>query len=345
MTGQSRAAGLALARHLTRTEVARDFALLIAMGGLASFAVLFTSRVVFDNVVHELSLSYAARLDDASARTSDLRLTVYDDANAAPREAISSPADMSASVNVTVLSFPGQIGPASRLLSGSVLGGRVCADGIVLDEATAARLDVRVGEAVTLWWGGGSETAPGVTRICGIANAWHPGDSSGDRGYVVAAATYLERISAGFPKGMHGRTADYWFDTRPPGTATRFETIRAAISRQSGLSGVVLAIVLLGTGLWSFAVVRVWHVLRRVLQVPWSVIHALGARPGLLSFLLTLAVTVMAASASILSAMVARTFILAWTDLYVTARQIWLITAVMIAVAVGSSTLLGRRLV
>ena len=64
----------ALARHLRRTEAMRDFALLAAIGALASFAILFTSRVAFDDVVHELSLSYASSAVGTDSPTSDLRL-------------------------------------------------------------------------------------------------------------------------------------------------------------------------------------------------------------------------------------------------------------------------------
>lgn len=343
MTSRTLPACAALLRHVRCAELVRDLALLIAMGGLASFAILFTSRVVFDNVVHELSLSYAAWADGDAPGGSDLRLTTYEDANAAPADATTSLNAMSDSVNVTVVAFPNDPAPASRLLAGSIVTGAICADGVAIDEATASRLDVGVGDHVTLWWAGTTDAAPGQARVCGIANAWHPGSATGARGYLVAASSYLTQVSHGFPQSGTGKVERFWFESQPPGSQSRSETIRGTLFSQAGMSTIVWVIVALGALLWSFAVVRVWRVIRRNLQPAWSVVQGLGVGPSLLPALLGSVVTIMATLAGALSAVVARFFILGWTDLYVAARQIWLVAALMVAVALVLSVVLGRR--
>ena len=333
-----------LGLHLRPAELARDAVVLLALGGLASFAVLFTGRVVFDNLAHESSLTYDSVVVDGDAPDADVQLVTYAGGAVATAAGVRDVTALQESVDASIVTFPsaGQEGTGT-LFGGALVAGTLCADGIGLDEGTAATMGAGVGDEVTLWWPSEPTVAPVSTRVCAILNPWHPGGSLGARGYVVVSAEFVDSRQPGILSSAPGSPSAYWFDSHPVGSTTKSAAVRGVLADNAGWSSLVWAVALLGLGLWSFGVVRVWNAFRTGLGEPWRILGRLGVKPVVPPLFVAVLTTVMAAAASSVSALVARQFILGWTDLYVTARQIWLVATVLLLSSVVISTTFVRR--
>lgn len=318
MTHQLRPAWAALARHLSATAALRDLGLLAAMGALASFAILFTTRAAFDDTMHELGLRYEARMLGVPAAAGDLRLDAYDSAVAA---SAAGAVHGGRTVDLTVLVFDDGA-PVSTWLAGAVRGGHICRDGVMVDEATAARFGVRLGDRLTIWWPDLPGSSGAVVRVCAILDVWHPEGALGTRGYLLMARAGLVAAVPAFNGTAPDDTMSYWFRARPPGSESKFAVIAGILADQAGWSTAVLAVVLIGAGLWTFGIVRVWTGLRHGLETPRRVLGHLGAQPPLLAGFVGTVTVGLAAVGSAASAALARTTIMGWTDLYITSRQI-----------------------
>lgn len=341
MRRQLRPAWVSLGRHLRWVEVLRDLALLTAIGALASFAALFTSRILFDNVTHELSLNYTARLEGAQTPPADLRLLIYNGAVVAPASSLGG-LHGDAAVNTTVLAFePGQ--PVGRWLGGAVQAGAACDDGVLLDEATVASLHARIGDNLTLWWPSLPGQQLGRLRLCGVLNAWHPENAVGTRGYLIASTAYLTRVTPAYASMSDDKVENYWFTRVPPGGQTRSAAILAIVDEQVGWTRPVGIIVLIGAALWIFGVFRVWRWLLAGLEIPWRVLEHLGVRQTVLTGFAAAVTGALALIGGAASALIARATILGWTSLFVTTRHIIVVAALLFLITCGTVVVLTRR--
>ena len=341
MRRQLRPAWVSLVRHVRWVEVLRDLALLTAIGALASFAVLFTSRVLFDNVTHELSLNYTARLEGSQTQPGDLRLLTYNEAVVAPASSLGA-LHGDAAVDTTVLAFePGQ--PVGRWLGGAVREGAACNDGVLLDEATVASLHARIGDDLTLWWPDLPGQQFGRLRLCGVLDAWHPESSLGARGYLIASTAYLTRVTPAFTSMSDAKVENYWFTRVPPGAQTKSAAVEAIVDEQVGWTRPVGIVVLIGVALWIFGVIRVWRWLLAGLEIPWRVLEHLGVRPIVLKGFAAAVTGALALIGGAASALVARATILGWTNLFITSRHIIAVAAILFLIACGTVVVLTWR--
>jgi hypothetical protein len=327
-------------------ELLRDLVLLTAVGSLAAFVVLFTGRVVFDNLLHEGSLTYSAREIDARPGVGDVEITSYKDGGVAPASGAQDTAALQRTIDTTVLIFaPGKLSDAAVLFGGAMSSGSLCDNGIGLDEATAAAMSVGVGDEVTLWWPADSTARPARVRVCGLLNPWHPDTSLGARGYVVASVALVESVEPGVLSTMAGSITAYWFSGIPVGSAVKANVVQSVLATNAGWSAIIWVVALIGLALWSFGVLRVWNSLRTSLNEPWRVLLGLGVGPAVPPLFVLVIVTIMTMAASWASAVVARAFILSWTSLYVTSQEIWLVAAVLVVAALLVSVVLVTRYV
>jgi hypothetical protein len=323
-----------LARHLKPMELLRDVLVLTAVGSLAAFVVLFTGRVVFDNLLYEASLSYSAQVVDAQPGLGDVDITSYKDGGVAPASGARDIAALQRTIDATVLTFdPGEFADASLLFQGAMTSGSLCQDGIGLDEATAAVLSVAVGDEVTLWWPSDSTARPALVRVCGLLNPWHPDTSLGARGYVVTSAALVASVQPGVLSTMAGSITAYWFSGIPVGSTGKAQVVQGVLATNAGWSAFVWVVALLGLAFWTFGVYRVWNAFRTSLNQAWRILLGLGVRPAVPPLFVLVVVTVMTVAASWASAVIARSFILSWTSLYVTSHEIWLVAAVLVLAA------------
>lgn len=332
-----------LVRHTRVGELLRDLVVLAGLGTLSAFAVMFVSRVPYDNVTYESSLVYSARLPRAE-EAADLVLTRYPQADLAPESATANPRVLTESVNVTVLTFPDASLPTSdRLLGGTLKAGHLCTDGVVVDEATAARFEVAPGDSVTLWWPTLDAASPGRVDICGVGGPWHPDESLGSRGYVLAPQGLLASEFEGFPGTLERGATSYWMNAVPEGATSHAEAVRAIMGNDLALSAFVWSIILLGLMLWVTGVARAAQSLRSSLAQPWSVLSSVGTGPHAAASYLFTVVALLSLVASWGAALFARWVVLAWTSLYITTSQIVLVSAALSVVGLVEIGFLARR--
>ncbi|MBI2781629.1 MAG: hypothetical protein HYX55_07530 [Chloroflexi bacterium] len=299
---------------------------------------------MFDNLVHESSLSYAALVADARPGLGDLAITSYKDGGVAPSSGTDDIAALQRTVDATVLTYgEGELSDAMRLFGGATISGALCDSGIGLDEATAANLSVGVGDEVTLWWPADASARPARVPVCGVLNPWHPEANLGARGYVVTSAALVESMAPGILSSMAGTITAYWFSAVPEASFTKAHVVESVIATNAGWTAFVWLVAFIGVGLWSFGAIRVWNGFRTSLSEPWRVLLGLGVRPALPPLFVLVVVTIMTVLASWASAVIARTFVLSWTSLYVTSQEIWFVAAILgLAALVVSASFVAR---
>lgn len=335
-----------LTRHLSAFELVRDLAVLVALGLLASFAVLFVSRVPFDNLLYEAGLGYQSRVDAEADHGGGLTLGVFEDFDLST-SGLASGSTNGDSVNATLELYPDDRGAdAARLLGGTLIAGELCPDGVVIDEATAARFDRSVGDNVVLtWWDSPDwEADEAEVRVCAIGRPWHLGDSIGTQGYVVWAHSAAEALLPGLAEATPTSHATFWLDESVPGATTKARAIEALFSQHPSWSAFLLFVTCVGVGLWCFGLQRATAGLRESLAAATSIVRALGAPPaGWLVVFLGLS-WALALVAAVSAATVARAVILGWTGLYIAPAQIIVVTLALSIVALAVTSALGWRI-
>lgn len=334
-----------LTRHLSAFELVRDLAVLLALGLLASFVVLFVGRTPFDNLVYEAGLDYRSRVDANADHDHGLVLGLFDgfDLSAAP---LAHKHRRVRSVNATTELFPDDRGAdAARLLGGTLVAGQLCPDGVVIDEATAATFNRSVGDTIVLtWWGApdaGSYEAQ--IRVCAIGRPWHPGGDVGNRGYVIWARSAAAAAFTGLATATPSSHATFWLDQSVPGATTKWQATTAVFGQALPVSAFLMFVIGVGATLWFVGLQRATAGLRDSLAAPTSIVRALGAPPAgwLVLFLGLSWVTALVAAVS--AATIARTVIFGWTGLYIASAQTVVVTLALFVVALATSSAIGWR--
>nr|WP_300145107.1 hypothetical protein [Propionicimonas sp.] len=343
-----------LTRHLSAFELLRDLAVLVALGLLASFALLFVSRVPFDNLLYETGLGYQSRVGAQADHGGGLVLGVFEGEFDLSTSSLAPGSTHGDSVNATVELYPDDRGAdAARLLGGTLIAGQLCPDGVVIDEATAARFDRSVGDTVVLTWSDSPaweddetqiEDTEAQVRICAIGRPWHPGDSIGTQGYAIWARSAAGTLLPGLADATPSSHATFWLDETVPGATTKAQAIEAVVGQHPSWSAFVVFVACLGIGLWVVGLQRAASGLRESLAAATSIVRALGAPPAgwLVVFLGLSWATALVAAAS--AAALARVVILGWTGLYIAPTQIIVVALALLIVALVFTSTLGWRI-
>lgn len=335
-----------LARHLSAFELVRDLAVLVALGLLASFVLLFVSRTPFDNLLYETGLGYQSRVDAEADHGGGLMLGLFEDFELST-SSLAPGGTQARSVNATVELYPDDRGAdVARLLGGTLIAGQLCPDGVVIDEATAARFDRSVGDTVVLTWWDSPDWEPdeAQVRICAIGRPWHPGGIGSQAGYVIWARSAAGALLPGLAEATPTSHATFWLDESVPGATTKAQAIEALFSQHPSWSAFLLFVTCVGIGLWVFGLQRATAGLRESLASATSIVRALGAPPAgwLVVFLGLSWATALVAAVS--AAVVARIVILGWTGLYIAPTQIIVVTLALFIVALALTSALGWRI-
>ncbi len=335
-----------LTRHLSAFELARDLAVLVALGLLAGFAVLFVSRVPFDNLLYETGLHYESRVEAPADHDGGLALSLFDDFELSTGT-LAVGSTRPRSVGGTVELYPDHRGAeVARLLGGTLVAGEVCPDGVVLDEATAAAFDRSVGDTVVVtWWSSlDEERSEAQLRVCAIGRPWHPGGELGSGGYVIWARSAAEALLPGLSDATPSSHATFWLDESIPGATTKGQALGALFGHDVPVSAFLLFVIGVGATLWVVGLQRATAGLRGSLSAATSIVRALGAPPsGWLVVFLGLS-WAMALVAAATAATVARMVILGWTGLYIAPTQIIVVTLTLFIVALATTSALAWRI-
>lgn len=330
-----------LARHLSLVALARDLAVLAALGLLASFSTLFVSRVPFDNFTYEWSLVYQSQ--SSGQLSGDLVISSYGDFELGNKSQ-SGAGRSGRSVNATAEVFPGSdTDQASRLFSGTLVTGNMCTDGVVVDEATADALKLDVGGTVVVTWAPvEGENREARAPVCGIGRPWHPGGSVGGRGYLIASRGFVSHAIPGL-RGTKQETT-YWLDDAQAGATSKWESTMGVFGEDVAASAFVLVVAVIGFVLWWVGLQRTTSGLRQRLAPVISVLRSLGAPVAGWLWLYSGLLASMALVAAIVAGVVARLVITSWTALYISSDQILVVTVALLGVALVAMLFFGRRM-
>jgi len=326
------AAWTTLGRHLRTGPLARDGVLLIAIGALAALALLYVGRLGFDRVVFAAGLNYAAQ--QAGGRMGGVTIeTLPDYSVSAPRGA--GPYDPTLGAT-TVWSFePSSSDALARLMRGVIRQGGVSPDGVLVDEAAAARMGVRLGDRVTLTRFGTESvwTLP----VAGVIAPFHEAEDYGNGGLVVVSRSLLGEAPP------TGSTTTYFLDAVPPGSQAKWRAVVASVEHEVTLGPLVIGLLVIGLALWSAGLVRVASDVRRGLSTPLGLLVDLGAQPRVGRAFVVGLVGALALVAGVAAALGARRLIVAWTTFYITPQQVFAValtlalTALLVALLVQAA--------
>ena len=318
-----------LARHLRPAALVRDGVLLMAIGALAAFALLYAGRLPFDRTVFTTGLSYSAEqagthaggLVWTTAQGYSVTASGNTDGYDARREA-TTVATYDAAETVGV----------RRLLGGLVRQGGVSADGVLVDEPAAVRMGVRPGDSVTLTRD--DSEAVVTLRVTGVIAPFHQPEDYGNGGLVVGASALLGEVPP------TASTTTYFPDGGPVGSRTKWQAVAASIEHDVTLGPLVLGLLAIGLALWCIGLARVASEVTAGLRTPLDLLVDLGTHPRIGRAFVVGLVGALALVAGVAAAFGARQLITTWTTFYVTSHQIF---AVALTLAVAA--LLVARLV
>ncbi|WP_028708822.1 hypothetical protein [Propionicicella superfundia] len=319
-----------LPRHLKPAEVARDLVILVLVGALAGFAVLYCSRGWFDRLRWESGLDYAAK----SPGTNADGLTVATSSEVST----SRPADdmFLDSMRPTTWIYPdGRQADVARLVAGNLVEGTLRDGQAVLDQASAATLGVGVGDELMVEWAPSVDEEPRRTvTVSGIVRPFHLPDNGGNGGLLILSATTAEQTIPGLDMTSLDSTT---YDGSAPSGVTSQTHLSALLDIAFGklaMTPFLWSLILIGLAIWLLGVARVTRTLVDRLSPIASVIVDLGQTPLIGRLFAVFAMALLAGTAAAVASWAAREFIMAWTRFYVTSAQLLVATGVLAGLAV-----------
>lgn len=331
-----------LARHLSPLALVRDLLVLAALGLLASFSILFVSRIPFDNFTYEMSLGYQAQ-SQGEVRGDGLIVASFADFELGDR--LQSTGSRR-SVNATAEVFPvDRLSEVNQIFSGAILSGEICGDGVVVDEASAAYLKIGVDDTVVVSWvPTDGDTQQAELRVCGLGRTWHPGGSLGSRGYVMLAGRAAEIAFPAMRQADAKQSVTYWIADGPTGAATKWESAAGVFGQDVGASAFLLVVVVIGFTLWLVGIQRATSGIRQSLAPAISIVRSIGAGSSGWLWLYLGIMLLMAIVSAFAAAVAARFVIMSWTALYISSNQIVVVIAALLAITVAAVVFHGWKI-
>ncbi|MCL2315596.1 MAG: hypothetical protein FWC46_00715 [Actinomycetia bacterium] len=310
------AAWTTLGRHLRPGALVRDGVLLVAIGALAAFALLYAGRLLFDRTVFAVELNYAAQ--QAGRHTGGLTLdTLPGYLVGHPRDP--GPVDLTCDATAVWVFEPSSVDAVAHLMRGVMRQGAVSGDGVLVDQAAAARMGVRPGDRVTLTQmtlkQDGTESVL-TLPVVGVIAPFHPVEDYGNGGLVVVPRSLLGEAPPA------ASTTTYFLDAVPPGSQAKWRDVLAAVHDDLAVGPVVGGVLTIGLALWCAGLARVASEVRSGLRTPLSLLVDLGARPRVGRAFVVGLVGALALVAGVAAALGARKLITVWTTFYLTSQQV-----------------------
>lgn len=328
-------------RHLSASQVAIDAAMAAVVGLLSALVLLLASQVAFDTLSFEARLDYVARQAVDQPDGSGLTVT-----------AISGPALLSAATHDTAEREHGDLTQSEQptywlypaaarnelqnLVSSNVTSGYVGAHNALLDEATAARLNVTIGDAVVIVADSGSCRVP----VSGITRPFRDIDGGLRNGLLVipdGACNLISHMSAETPSETIRYSTSQMATTR---TDRLYQlALRLTDTQFTGLLVPVLAV---GLTLWLLVMVRASRRVHSQLVATNDVLRDLGCPSRPLRFGHLAVISLLIGASSLGAAFGARQLLWSVTGIYMQSTH-WLTVAGMFAITALFASVLSVR--
>lgn len=248
-----------LLRHVRIADLVRDLVMLVLVGTLGAFAMLFSARSTFDKVIFEAALDYEWRSSAPAVSDTTGALTLEQVSSVSVARLSDTPtggsriSDFEHSVDVPALCYdPASATQVNQLFAGVLADGVLDARGVTLDEATAYRFGLRVGDEVGLAVSTNAGLVERRYPISALVLPYLPPTASQSSGLVILPQTLFELMRSGAGTG----TAVTYTSTPVPGALSHDDAIYSAAFGAPDLTAFVGVVLALGIGIWVIGNVR-----------------------------------------------------------------------------------------
>ncbi len=334
-------------RHLNAAQLIADVVMTAAAGMLSILVLLLASQIGFDTLTFESGLSYASRtpVDASSATGSGSSLVI----TSAPESSVLSAEDFDASSRAEgdltdsaqpiLWRYPAAtVDDLRTLLAANVVEGAVHAREALLDEATAARLGIRVGDDLVVT--GDGDGRPCRVAVSGLTRPFRDIDGGLGNGLLVLAADTCDAVGAA--PATAAAVAIRYSDASEPAPATdkreRLSQVALALTDVQ-LTGLFVPVLVVGLGLWLIVSLRAVRRARVQLAPADDLLFDIGCRPALLRATHTVITALIIGVAAVGAAWGARTLLWSIAGVYLQAAH-WLAAALLFAAAAVLTTVL-----
>ncbi len=316
-----------LARHLRPASLARDAALLVAIGALAAFAVLYAGRLSFDRAVWSAGLDYEQQAP--GARAGALVITTVPGFSVRSFAAEAGPIDHTRDATTVQVYDAGAATDAGRLYAPLLRAGTLDPAGVLIDEATAVRLRASAGDLVELVHDADESVV--ALRVTGVLAPYHQKGDYGNGGVVVVPSSAVAACCAAAFSDQRVTTTSYIGSGGAPlaDASPKWRHVWTTLSDEIALGPFVLVVLAIGLALWLAGVSRVASDVRGTLGPHVSLVVDLGCGPRQGRAFATGVLIGVALLAGSLATLTARAFISEWTGFHVSFPQVWAAVAVL----------------
>lgn len=310
-----------LARHLRPASLARDAALLVAIGALAAFAVLYAGRLSFDRAVWSAGLDYEHQA--AGAHVDALAITTLPGFSVRSPTTGAGPIDHTRNATTVQVYDAGAATAAGRLYAPLLRAGRLDPAGVLIDEATASRLRAGAGDVVELVHDADESVL--ALKVTGVLAPYHQKGDYGNGGVLVLPSAVVTGCCAAAFTDPAASITSYGASGGAPlaEAEPKWRAVLTTLSDEIALGPFVLVVLAIGLALWLAGVSRVASDLRGALGPHLSLVIELGCGPRQGRAFSTVVLVGIALLAGTFAALTARAFISEWTGFHVSAPQVW----------------------
>jgi hypothetical protein len=327
---------IVLLRHLRIAGLVRDLVMLALVGTLGAFAMLFSARSTFDKVVFEAGLDYEWRSSAPAVADAAGALTLEQVPSVNVARLSGTPtggsriSDFEHSVAVPALSYdPARATQVNQLFRGVLVDGAFDTRGVALDQATAHRFGLRVGDDVGLAVSTDSGLVERRYPVSALVLPYLPPMASQANGLVILPQALLEPMRAGAGTG-----APVTYTGAPvPGAVAHTDAIYSAAFGVPELTAFVGAVLALGTGIWVLGNVRAVSELARNLAGCARTLFAIGVPRWKIRATVLLVALGRGALAAIFAVAVSASLITSWAGYYIQWREALSVAVVLAAVS------------
>lgn len=338
-----------LVRHVPRWSTVRDLALLVAVGSLVGFLIMYVGHASFTKIAFEAALSYGtkvvAQVEGASGGLAVVSSTedvlVADASDRRDDEMLYLPQSASPTLWVYDRADSARV---DSLLRHNLFAGDVGAEGAMIDEATAFSLDLDVGDSLVIVGNEPQGDADGASVSCvvPVTAILRPSIDAvtGRPGLVVAAR---EDCVGEVLKTLPGAEVIRFDPDTSTGATSKARALWSLVADVPTATGYVVALTLVALALWLLAIRRVVARQDSALRAPVAVLVALGVAPRRVATFRVVLITVIVSAAGLVAGFVARTASHSIAGWYFQPGQVWALAALFTAVGVVVARLTRRR--
>lgn len=337
---------IVLLRHLRIADLVRDLVMLALVGTLGAFAMLFSARSTFDKVVFEAGLDYGWRSSAPAVSGTPGALTLEQFSSVSVARLSDAPTggsrigDFEHSIDVSALSYdPTQAARVKQLFHGVLVDGAFDARGVALDEATAHRFGILVGDDVSLAVSTNSGLVERRYPVSALVLPYRPPTASQSNGLVILPQTLFEPIRAGAGTG-----APITYTSTPvPGALSHEDAIYSAAFGVPELTAFVGVVLALGVGIWVLGNVRAVSELTRSVAGCARTLFAIGLPQWKIRATILLVALGLGIAAAVFAVAVSASLVTSWASYYIQWREAVSVAAVLAAVSAFVLIRFSRR--